>query len=263
MSLGAYSIVRYANDLNDQRVNLGVVVWHPREGFAHRFTYALDRIQAVNPRAHLRPVREQLNIIKEELDRPVKRERNSLETLAGLFTEGIQVTTPYPARIYSAYDALERLFSMLVSPFPEIRRASSQRQFEAAFGKALRQIVESFPIGRIEEIGTVQIDGVPTTIGFRTITQRKKTLWRPLSLHALDTPEKQLTEAKAAALDVFTTRRMPEYRADAHVVALQQPKTQSSERLEEVVACLKKATDTVLIGADSESFGEQVPALLA
>lgn len=179
-------------------------------------------------------------------------------------TEGYAMVAQSDQAGISPGSDVERLFSVLVSPFAEIRRASSQRQFEASFGKALKDIVLArSPIGRIEEIGTREIDGVPMTIGFRTIVTRKRTLWRPVSLQALDTPEKQLTGAKAAALDIFTTRTIPEYRTDAHVVALQQPKTQSSERLEEVIACLKKATDTVLIGADSETLGQQVPALLA
>ena len=33
MALGAYSLVRYSNELNDQRVNLGVLLWHPQDGF--------------------------------------------------------------------------------------------------------------------------------------------------------------------------------------------------------------------------------------
>lgn len=51
MLLGAYSVVRYSDCVSDQRINLGVMVWHPLEGFARRFSPHLDRARAVDPQA--------------------------------------------------------------------------------------------------------------------------------------------------------------------------------------------------------------------
>ena len=66
MGLGAYSVVRYADDLSDQRINLGVFVWHPVDGYRCRFSPALDRVQAIDPRIAIIPLRKQL----EELRKP-------------------------------------------------------------------------------------------------------------------------------------------------------------------------------------------------
>jgi hypothetical protein len=41
MPLGAYSVIRFSNNLNDQRVNLGVVVWHPLDGLRLRLSPSL------------------------------------------------------------------------------------------------------------------------------------------------------------------------------------------------------------------------------
>src|SRR2546427_11125278 len=136
MALGAYSVIRYSNHLNDQRVNLGVLVWHPFDGFRYRFSPSLDRVQAVDPRVPLTPLKKQLENIASELQAQ-SANKETLVRLSHWFKEGLEVVPPYPAQIQSADEMTEHLYQMLVSPTTEIRRASTQQQFERGVRTAL------------------------------------------------------------------------------------------------------------------------------
>jgi hypothetical protein len=263
MALGAYSVVRYSDNASDQRVNLGVLVWHPTTGFLHRFSHAVDRVKVVNPRAQIQPLREQIVLIESEMDAAALSNRNILEELSRSFRDGLEVSAPYPARINSADAMLDRLYEMLVSPVPEIRRAGSQRNFEKAFGAALKRAMgPTNPRRRYEPIPPRKVEGVTVTMGVRTMVNDKGILWRPLSLQSIAAADKQLQGAKAAALDILTVRGIPEFEADKQIVALQQPKSESSDRIEEVFACLNHVADDVLIGADASALAELIPSRL-
>lgn len=140
MPIGAYSIVRFSNNASDQRVNVGVLVWHPLEGVKFKFSPSLDRIQAVDPRVSISSVKDQLEVIRGELavhnaeEGPV-----TLNRLSSWFKNGVEVSSPYPAKIASTNELLERLYETLVYPVPEIQRASSQRQFERSFKKSAQK----------------------------------------------------------------------------------------------------------------------------
>lgn len=120
MALGAYSLIRYSNHLSDQRINLGVVVWHPYDGFRHRFSPALERVPAIDPRIRIRPLKDQLEIIRSEIGHAPELGKSELQRLAKWFREGMEVTEPYPAQISDIDQTLEELYAMLVSPVPEI-----------------------------------------------------------------------------------------------------------------------------------------------
>src|SRR5437899_12976132 len=95
MPLGAYSIIRYSNNLNDQRVNLGIVVWHPLDGFANRLSPSLDRAQAVDPRVRITGLKKQLDVIKGLLSAPPAEGLEILKSLSQQFREGLEVSPPY------------------------------------------------------------------------------------------------------------------------------------------------------------------------
>jgi hypothetical protein len=264
MALGAYSLIRYSNHLNDQRINLGVVVWHPLDGFRHRFSPALERVQAIDPRIRLRPLKDQLEIIRSEIEQAPELGKLELQKLAKWFRQGMEVTEPYPAQISDVEQTLEELYGILVSPVPEIRRASTQANFDRSLKKALTHTVErSFPHWKVEDVGRKRINGVEVYVGYRLIAGRTKALWRALSLQAVDHPSDQITKAKATALDVGLSRELAQFKNDEQCVVVQSPKPKASQRLSESVAFLKHAADEVIVVSDTDDLAARLEIALA
>lgn len=247
MALGAYSIVRYSNNLSDQRINLGVVAWHPIDGFQWRFTPSVDRVQAIDPRVNIKPLREQLNAIENELER-VPARRGKLTELATWFQHGLEVTRPYPARMHSLLESVEHFYELLVCPVEEIRRASSQRIFEKALVRTLEIAVQRIdPSGVCERKGSHRVNGVSVDVGIFTAVKRRRLLWRALSLQSATRSDDQITKAKATALDVETVRAISEYRKLPQLVVVLEPKPRTAGGFAESIAWLKRAADDVMV----------------
>jgi len=256
MALGSYSVVRYSNHLNDQRVNLGVLVWHPTDGLRYRFSPSLDRVHAVDPRAPLTPLKKQLDAIAGEL----KTEAAGKERLAELsrwFKEGLEVAAPYPAQIQSADEMVEHLYQTLVSPIPEIRRASTQYQFERKVRSALLEAAQVHNL-KFEEIGPRKFGQLVVNVGLRTVGNDHKTLWRALSLQAHDHPDRQIAFAKATAMDIRIVRDSEHYKSHRHYVTLQGPKRSAMAGLEDSRAWLGNVADKVFVFESADA----VPAIL-
>jgi len=262
MTLGSYSIIRFCNNLNDQRINLGVIVWHPTDGFKFRISSSLDRVHAVDPRIHIQPLRAQLDSITAELEAASSQGQAALSALSRWLREGLAVSSPYPARIQSAEDTLERLYSMLVSPVEEIRRASSQSQFESRVKSILLNALPK-DRGKCRAIGVRKIDGLKVRVGIETILGSRKALWQPLSLQALTQADKQIAFAKATAMDITVLRASPEYRGYRQYVALQEPKPGASEHLKDALAWLQARADQVFHVRDIDSFAGKVLNVLS
>jgi Protein of unknown function (DUF3037) len=169
MALGAYALVRFSNDLNDQRVNLGVVLWHPQDGFRSRFTHQLDRAHAVDPRARVSALKQQIGALSTELEGSARGNgRDLLDSLPRFFAHGVEVSDPYPAEIADVDVTLDMLYERLVCPVEEFRRASSQRQFEKSFKSSIAFVMKrAFPHGRVQDIGNKRINGVAVDVGVR------------------------------------------------------------------------------------------------
>ena len=254
MGLGAYSIVRYSNGLNDQRVNLGVVVWHPIDGFAHRFSASINRVRAIDPRVRVSPIREQMRVIEQEISQEFAG-RATLDSLAKLFRHGLEVTEPYPARIHSRGESLDHLFQLLVSPVEEIRRASSQRQFQNALKRTLDMAVrKNDPKGSCRDRGFRRYRGVNVEIGLLATAKQKKTLWRALSLQSVNRPEDQIAKAKATAMDCQIVRLISEFNRIPNIVVLQKPKPSAAEHFDESIAWLKREAEEVIPIEGKESL---------
>jgi len=256
MALGSYSVVRYSNHLNDQRVNLGVLLWHPIDGMKCRFSPSLDRVHAVDPRALLTPLKKQLDAIEGELQQDASGGAKLTE-LSRWFKEGLEVAPPYPAQIQSADETVEHLYQMLVSPVQEIRRASTQQQFERKVTSALVRTAAHLRVP-CENIGRRKVRDLTVTIGVRTGKADHRTLWRAVSLQAHDHPERQLAFAKAAAMDINVVRADAAYRADRQYVTLQGPKRSAMAGLEESRKWLDSVADKVFVIESAEA----VPGVL-
>ena len=258
MALGAYSIVRYSNNLSDQRVNLGIVVWHPIEGFKFQFSRSLDRVQAIDPRIRILPLKHQIEVIKGEIKTSNPTQKEVLEELSLWFKEGLEVSLPYPAQIDSAAETLEHLYKMLVSPVPEFIRASSQRQFERSFDKALATAVKRFaPNFKYKNIGYRKFGKVLVNVGIRTSNGKHNALWHALSLQSQGRPDEQLAFAKATAMDINFLRTSGNgFRKHQQFVALQEPRVKASHNLDDSMAWLKREADEVIVVPDIESLPE-------
>ena|SRR2546427_1560461 len=266
MALGAYSIVRYANDLNDQRINLGVLLWHPTDGMRYRMSPFLDRAQAVDPRVRMASLKQQLTAIVESFQSGVTdRGRDKLRTLSSQFRTGVEVTPPYPAEMFDVDAMLERLYSQLISPIDEIRRASSQRQFEKSFKAGLTSAIKKLAPGtNVQDHGAKQLNGIAVNVGIRTSGPQLRALWRGVSLQSEDRPDDQIAKAKAAALDIATIRaEMPDFKKDRQYVAVQPPKLRASERLKESIAWLQHQADEVFVLEGGESMQPALETALA
>lgn len=256
MKLGAYSLVRYSNNMSDQRVNLGILVWHPLDGFANCFSPYLDRAKSVDPWVRITPLKEQLEMIKNCLVGPTEDGKEVLLNLAEQFREGLEVTAPYPAKIFSLSETLEKLYQRLISPVPEIVGVSNQRQFQAKLKSALTSAVGKVsPKGKCDVMAPVKINGVSVDPGIRTKIARTTALWRALSLQSKDRPAEQVTAAKATAMEIVTIRQhCKDLKNVRQLVVLQPPKPKASEKLSESISWLNHEADEVITIADTESL---------
>ena len=255
MGLGAYSIVRYSDDLGDQRINLGVFVWHPIDGYRCRFSSALDRVQAIDPRVALTPLRHQLEEIKDTLISAKPQDRQALDVLCRTYRHGLVVSSNYPAKNVSADETITRLFDHVVSPMPEIRRASSQKNFERSLKKSLELSIESgWPKGKVQQLGIKNMNGIPINLGLRTQigTAGPAAFWHPISLQSESKPETHLIAAKSTILDMIKTRATEQYKHDRQFVAVLAPRAKAASRLEEVLRSLKSTADQVLVANDND-----------
>jgi Protein of unknown function (DUF3037) len=261
MGLGAYSVVRYADDVSDQRINLGVLVWHPVDGFRCRLSPAIDRVQAIDPRVTVRPLKRQLEDIKESVTSAPAAEKELFAELCKNFSHGLVISSPYPAKISSADETLNRLYELLVSPTPEIRRASSQRTFENNLKKTIEVSLETgWPRGRIQKVGIKNVQGIPVNIGMRTQISHagRAALWHPLSLQSETKAEAQMATAKATILDIFKTREIEQYKRDKQYVAVQAPRAKSASKFGEVISCLEHVADKVFVANDQVTLVNRV-----
>lgn len=251
MPLGSYSIVRYSNNLNDQRVNIGVLLWHPHEGFKFRVG-DVARVQAIDPRILVRPLKSQVATITDGLAAVGSGSGTEwFVHLASIYKEGLEVSQPYPARIQSADETLENLYRQLVMPVPEIRRASSQWQYTNRVKKHLTRLTRLHSL-KLDEIGVRKVGGLVVNVGIRTSSKNTRALWHALSLQSEDNPMKQLALAKATTADIDWLRKSADYVSDQHMVTLEPPKPAAMEGYRDCVAWLKSQSDGFVVeGRDS------------
>jgi hypothetical protein len=257
MMLGAYSIVRFSNNLNDQRINLGVVVWHPLDGFQVRFSPSLAKAQAVDPRVQIDELKVQLNEIKCELALCASEDRTTLERLSRRFKDGVELTAPYPAKMFSLRETVDRLFEMLVSPAPQARRIDVQQEFADEVRMALQGMVRQLrlDLAEVEEMGSRRVDGIHVDLGIRTRIGNNTAFWHPLSLHVRNQPNAQLAKAKAAALEIRTIRdHFPQFGNSRQLAAVRSPGPAPPKYVRESVAWLRHGADDVLVINELDSI---------
>ncbi len=265
MAFGAYSVVRFCNNASDQRINLGVIVWHPIDGAKFKFSSSLDRVHAIDPRFHIASVKEQLDAICGELSEYANAEGPvALNKLSSWFRNGVEVSAPYPAKISSADELLDRLYEILVYPVAEFQRLSSQRQFERSFEKALKDAIEHVaPKFKFEKIGAKKFGDVVVNVGIRTVGPHHKALWHPLSLLSKKRPDEQIALSKAIAMDINVIRASGNgFSNHKHVVTVQSPRVKDAHRIKESMDWLNHEADQVILVKENQDLTRQIERAL-
>jgi hypothetical protein len=217
----AYSIVRYADPLNGQRLNIGVILFHPIDGFLSRFSdNKLSRLQAIDPRISIDDIKPQLDAIKEAVR--ASSQCATLDDLSLRFTAGVEVSAPYPTRV-SGKGALDHLFETLVIPHHEVRqRTNYQRTFHDMVRHGLEGLMVHYPYARFEELPKHPVNGVSVDLGFLTEVGNAKALWRSLSLEPKEQKSTRLERSKSTAMELKLINET-EFKRYKRIVMLQIP----------------------------------------
>ena len=162
-NFGQYSVISYVHPLRGERVNLGVLVWHPLFGKASQFIRNLSRVRNVDEKVGLDRVRSELDLIGEILANWAEEVESPLDYLASKFQNSVIVTAPLNARIQDPSATLDRLYSSLIAPEP-FARASSTRQFANAFASRLKNLLIQQGHGEVQT-NFLEFHGISLTFG--------------------------------------------------------------------------------------------------
>lgn len=224
MALGAYSVVRFSDSMRDERVNLGVIVWHPQQGFAHQIPNTLQRAKAVDSRLDIHDIRSQIAFVKAELESSEGDGRETLSRLSKVLREGFQITAPYPTRLSGVHECADHLFRLYVAPDQAMEVAHDEDvPVEVAFDTSLNRVARRIdPHAQVVEMGYRHILHVRVNIGTRTTVRNRNLLWRTVLLD-VRRAEDQVARAKSAAMDIVKIKGLGEFQGHGHAVAVRAP----------------------------------------
>jgi len=249
----AYSVVRYTDPLNGQRLNLGVILFHPLDGLACRFSDKLTRLQSIDPRISLEDIKTQLDAIKESASQGSRR---TLDELVERFNVALEVSKPFPARISGSKAAIDHLFEMLVVPHQDVRRANYQKTFNEMLRRGLSRLVGKYPNATFSEGPKHPLNGIKIDLGFITEFGTAKALWRSLSLQPKEQKSTRLERSKSTAMELKLIDEVPQFRSHQRIVALQVPSGGDVSGIEEAEHWIEHAGAAVVrIGDESDLDG--------
>jgi hypothetical protein len=231
MALGAYSVVRYSDNFRDERVNVGVVVWHPTDGFACQFLPSFERIKAVNPSVRGVQVRRQIRMVEDKLHAAGSSGRQLMDEMSEWLKEGLEFSKPYPTRLTAARETATRLFDMLMPP-AEPPQPVGETFEEKVYGAVRARISHIAPQSIIEEKGVRWIAGKKVRTGLHTRVNTTDLLWRTVSMRA-KMNEDRIARAKSAAMDITKLRGLEEFDGYGYFVAIDSPAQYKGEALGE------------------------------
>lgn len=261
-NLGQYSILSYVHELRGERINLGVLVWHPSYGCVFRKPKHLSRIRTIDESADLRRVRTAVEQINEITETWRQKDESPLENLARQFRHRLVVTVPLNARIQDPLSTLERLSASLLPPEPSFAKAPSNTQFANSFARFLEKELSKRGVSDIRsnflEEGPVEPIEVTASYNHRS----ESYVWRAFSFASENDSKKQLRLAKAIYADNADLKDLEDYRHAHLLVAVQPPKPQARAEWDRAVRYLRRATDRVEPIEDRQSFEAKMPELL-
>jgi len=259
--LGEYSTLSYVHQLRGERVNLGVLVWHPTLGAACRFMKRVGRVRCVDEEVDIDRVREQMEQVRQAFEGWYERDQSPLPHLSASFRHGLTVGAPTKARIQDPNFTLERLYSCLIAPEP-FMRASSTSQFAQQFitraGAILTKMGAADVQENFDERGAFQ----PVKVSLLYRVARDLYVWRAFSFASLTSVEDQLTTAKAIHAENEDLRRLPKYREARLSLAIQAPKPSVRAEWSKSLGWLQRDSDRVEQFEDKQSLAAKMPEVL-
>jgi hypothetical protein len=257
---GQYSLVSYVHELRGERVNLGVLVWHPRFGAKFHFIKGISRVRTVDEGADLERVRRTLEHVTKVLSEWPKGSDSPLEKLASEFRHRLIVESPMNARICDPDFTVERLSSSMLPPEP-FARSSTAVQFANAFVSRLTKRLQEKGVKGFRTNYNEQETFQPIRIAAFYKQKAIEHLWRTASFAALNKPEEQLTLAKAIYAENTEVRSLRKYKNAELSLAVQMPKPQNRSEWSKSVSWLKREAEHVTIFEDRQSIDERIAQL--
>jgi hypothetical protein len=259
MAIGAYSVVRFADSLRDERINLGIIVWHPYQGFSHIIPKALDRAKTINPWLDSDDVKRQMAFLKHELDSDGVDGVATLTKLSSTLREGFQVSVPYPTRLSGAKECADHLFHLLVAKFDRTDKAAEvELPIQQKLTSDLRSVSHQIdPRAIVQDMGERHIAQVRVNIGIRTFVHDRDYLWRMVSLNTRT--DDQISRAKATAMDILKIKGLTEFDRYRQAVAVLTPAKTGGESFAEANRWLNDQADNVVAFRNPN----EIPGLIA
>jgi hypothetical protein len=259
---GQYSLISYIHQLRCERVNLGVVVWHPVLGFDLRIAKNLQRVRCIDEGADMDRVRAALERVRETVSHWSRVDQSPLACLAEEFRYNLVVTPPLNARVCSPSCTLERLYTSLIAPEPFIR-ASSTRYFSLAFAARLKTALREQGVGDVQTDFFEEETFQPVRV--TALYRRGKTryMWRAFSFATYKRLDQQLLAAKAIYAENADLKSLPKYRDSSLAVAVQMPKPDARADWPRASEWLHRGTERVELFEDKRSLEEKIPELVA
>jgi hypothetical protein len=240
--------------LSDQQINLGLVLWHPQQGFRVFLAPNLEGARSISPKVQTQDLRFRLNVIQEQISHNGKSGSEKLQELSDWFREGLEVTSPYPAR-FEDLDAAVHLLRpalfpqvsveskelALVAPqaltVPHVPVTQFERKFFGVIEKAAKERhVQAHPVPP-KRIGKVVVNP-----GFETVARKHKAFWRVISFRNNEKQGRQLAAAKAIAMDMYVLWNTANFKDHDRIVVVSGRKSAGAD---EPIAWLQKTANHV------------------
>lgn len=261
-NLGQYSIVSYTHELRGERVNVGVLVWHPLFGCVFRKSKNLARVRTIDESADMVRVRSALEWINETAKTWPQGDESPLDRLAHQFSRRLIVTPPLNVRIQSPLSTLERLSSMLLPPEPSFVRAPSTTQFANSFASVLKKELIGRGVQDVRSNFFEEGPAEPIEVTASYSYDTESYVWRAFSFASEDDPKKQLRLAKAIHADNVDLRTIEDYQHAHLQVAVQPPKRRARAEWDKSLKYLRRTANRVEDFEDRESIEAKTPELL-
>jgi len=262
MALGQYSVVSYVHSLRGEKVNLGVLVWHPVRGAQARITWDLQRVRCIDEGVDLERVRTDLKSINDVLTGWDQEEQSPLTYPTSAFRHGLMVSKPMNARIQDSAFTAERLYSSLVAPAAPYARASTTTQFTNSFVAILKQILSGSSIGHPRFNYTEEETFQPVRVAASYAVRTDFYIWRTTSFASLDTTDRQLTAAKAFHAENADLMGLDKYQAAKLGLVVQMPKPSAQADFAKALDWLYRDTKRVELVVDQHSLEQKMPSLV-
>lgn len=238
-SLGCYSVIRYRDSLSDQQVNIGVLLWHPQQGYRIFVVPNLDVARAITPTLQTQKLRFQLNVIEQEIGQNGKLGPEKFDDLSAWFRDGIEVTSPYPAKFEDLESALQALRPTLFPQAPAEPKAlalvssHSVALWHLSAGPFEKKVIKT--IERAAAQRHIQAHPFPprkvgrlvVSPGLQTVSGKHKALWRVVSFRSNE--KNQISHAKNVFAEMHVLSEIPQFKEHDRLVIIPAEQSQSDE----------------------------------